>query len=407
MSTQAAPQSLISVRTALIAVLVGAISFASLLVLSAFAPELRDKNTAGLHAYSKSALGYNFAVNLLQELGYTTEISQDLNILTYRPDPDFLILTPANRYDSDELSDVDFDQDGPTLVVLPKRWGFRDPLNRRFQGRTGFVSLDDINRLAGVVDDSIEVRRVDAMTELDGPSGALPVTFLENTQLMKSDELIPVIGNRDGVMLGRISNTQIYILADPELFNTHGLSHVENAQAMLVGMREMIGKGKGISVIFDTTLHGFERSRNLLRMLFEPPLLGATLFGFATAILLGWGAFLRFGRPAEAPAEIATGRQSLIESTSGLFQQTGQQASLAEDYEALAARQTLRGLGYSEDVSTDQALAILDERYRKEKRERSDLKPRPTPGHVSSAHQLLQFAQDYHTWKEELSDERE
>lgn len=407
MSKAVKTQPLISVRTALIAVLVGAISFSSLLVLSAFAPELRDKNQAGLHAYSKSALGYNFAVNLLTEIGYEVEISQDENLLLYPRDPSLLILTPANRYDSDELEEISFDSDSPSLVVLPKRWGFRDALNRRFQGRTGFVSLADVTQLANVLDDQISLTRAEGVTELTSVQGNLPVSFVENTQFMNGDALVPIISGDDGVVFGRLQNTEIYILSEPELFNTHGLSHEENAQAMLVAVTEMTGDGSSFSVIFDTTLHGFERSRNLLRMLFEPPLLGATLFAFATAILLGWGAFLRFGRPSELPAEIATGRQSLIESTSGLFRQTEQQASLAEDYEVLANRLTVRSLGYLEDVTPEQAKQILDDRQKKEQRDRPDLKDRPTADAVVSAHQLLQFAQDYHTWEEELTDERE
>ena len=87
----------ITLKTALIAIIVGVLSFAALIVLSAFAPELRDKNQAGLHAYSKSALGYNFAVRLLQETGFDVEISREIWRLEYSDRSSLLILTPANR----------------------------------------------------------------------------------------------------------------------------------------------------------------------------------------------------------------------------------------------------------------------------------------------------------------------
>ena len=65
--SETASSALISLRTALIIVIIGVLSFSSLFVLLAFAPDLQDKNYAGPHAYSKSALGYNFSAELLKE----------------------------------------------------------------------------------------------------------------------------------------------------------------------------------------------------------------------------------------------------------------------------------------------------------------------------------------------------
>ncbi|MAK60459.1 MAG: hypothetical protein CMK09_05735 [Ponticaulis sp.] len=398
----------ITFRTALIAVIIGVVSFSALIVLSAFAPELRDKNQAGLHAYSKSALGYNFAVRLLQETGYEVQISRETWRLEYSGQSDLLILTPANRYDADELAEVNLDRAGdPTLIILPKRWGPADVFNRRYFGRTSIISPESVTRLLADAFEGITAVQTDPADEMQFNGRAVETVFTEKMQLITGDTISPIIANDEGVLFGRLEETDVYIVSDPELFNTHGLNKPQNAAVMLDIMETLAGDGFRIPVIFDTTLHGFERDKNLLRLLFEPPVLAATLFGIATALLLGWSAFLRFGRPREAPAEIATGRQSLIESTAGLFKQTEQQASLAEDYDGLATRLTLKSLGFAEDLPPDQADQILARRAEKRKEDKPDLPSRPDPSQVSSAYQLLHFAQTYHTWKEELSDDRE
>lgn len=398
----------ITLKTALIAIIVGVLSFAALIVLSAFAPELRDKNQAGLHAYSKSALGYNFAVRLLQETGFDVEISREIWRLEYSDRSSLLILTPANRYDADELAEVNFERSGdPTLIILPKRWGPADVFNRRFQGRTSILSTDSVTRLLADAFEDISVIQTAPVEDVRFYGDRMKTVFTEKTQLISGDTISPIVETDDGTLFGRVEGTYVFIISDPEIFNTHGLSKPENAAMMMAVIEELAGGGFQIPIIFDTTLHGFERNKNLLRLLFEPPVLAATLFGIATALLLGWSAFLRFGRPRAAPPEIATGRQSLIESTAGLFKQTEQQASLAEDYDALATRLVLKSLGFTDDIPADQADQILARRAQRRKADKPDLSSRPDPAHVTSPHQLLHFAQNYHTWKEELSDDRE
>ncbi|MAP93615.1 MAG: hypothetical protein CMK07_01575 [Ponticaulis sp.] len=408
MSSTPTSQPLVSVRTALIAVLVCALSFASVVVLTAFAPEFEDKDQAGLHAYSRSALGYNFAVRLLQDVGYDVEISRDPSLLRTSYRRSLLILTPASRYDADELGEVDFERgENPTLIVLPKRWGFKNNFNPRHQGRTGLLQVEQVSELTEEVVEGLKVKRVEQLTgfRIDGEE-ANP-QFTSTVQLLDGDGIRPIFESDQGVMFGQVEGTRTFILSEPELFNTHGLSHPENAQVMLSMIEEMIGEGLNFPIIADTTLHGFERSRNLLKKLFEPPLLGVTLVALGTAILLGWSAFLRFGRPRDPEPEIATGRQSLIESTAGLFRQTEQEASLAGDYEQVARRMTLRSLGLPEDTPPDQADALIKRRETYARAENPDLPARPDASEVSSAGSLLHFAQNYHAWNEELKNERE
>ena len=399
---------ILSMRTAIIAVAVGVVSFASVIILSAFAPDLENRDRAGLHAYSTSALGYNFAFNLLQQVGYETSISRNPAELQTRVTNGLLILTPASGYDADELEDVQYYRGGyPTLIVLPKRTGYADRTNPRHYEQTSLYSIGRVEPLVDVLNSSIELTRVESLNSaiINGRSHALDLTG--DVQVMRSNALLPILSNGDDVLLGRLAGENTYILSEPELFNTHGLSKLENARVMEAFMTEIMHPKFGNRIVFDTTLHGFERNRNLLRLLFQPPILGATIFAFATALLLGWSAFLRFGRPTRPEQAVATGRQSLIESTAGLFRQTEKEASLAGDYEDLARRQAISAIGYREELSKDQMEEVLHQRDIRLQAAEPDAPKRPDTGSVGSPAQLVQFAKEFHAWKRKLTDECE
>ncbi len=409
MSTQSETTGqIISVKTALVAVLIAAISFASVVVLSAYAPELRDRRTAGLHAYSTSALGYNFAAELLSRQGYDVQISRDTGNLREASREGILILTPASAYDDDELEEVNFDRNGqPTLVVLPKRNGLRDRTNSRHYGMTVELPLEPLGRLLEPLSGDISLHRIAPADEVQLMGETLPVVFTDPVQVLHPEGIEPVLSIDGGVLLGRVPGTRIYILSDPELMNTHGLAHRENAEILVRLMDQLTAKAGAGHIIFDTTMHGFQRSRDLLRLIFEPPLLGATLFAMATMILLGWAAFLRFGRPQAEPPVAATGRQSLIESTAGLFRQTNREPALAGDYEKLARRMIIRELGYPEDLPIDEMDRILKQREARVRSKHADAPPWPDPAKVRTHSQLMNFVKDFHVWKREMSDERE
>lgn len=72
-STSASP---FSARVVGVLIAVAAISFGAVLVMAGWAPEMRDRNQAGPHPYSTSAIGYNGFVRLLESAGYPVEVSR-------------------------------------------------------------------------------------------------------------------------------------------------------------------------------------------------------------------------------------------------------------------------------------------------------------------------------------------
>lgn len=396
-------QGFISLRSALIAVLIGVISFSSLIVLMAFAPDLEDKDYAGPHAYSKSALGYNFAVKILENTDHYVDISRDPGFLEDEYGYGLLVLTPANKRDQKELDDANFDRTDPTLLVLPKRWGFASFTNKRHQAQVGELDLQNVSALLQPIDDAFGMRRVSAVSMVDYQGRNYSAAFTDRTQIITSGPITPIISIDEGVIFGRVENTNLYILTDPELMNTHGLRSIENARLLISMFDEMTGSDPGFPIIFDTTLHGFERTRNLLRMLFEPPLLAATLFALATALLLGWGAFVRFGRLPQPEPVFATGRATLIESTSGLFTQTEREVSVADDYADLAKRLAIHELGYGDDLAPAQIDHILENSEKQSAAKNGRHATQPDPTNVKTPGQLVSFAQAYHQWKKDLN----
>src|SRR5262249_15774417 len=125
-------------------------------------------------------------------------------------------------------------------------------------------------------DDSSTMRDLTLLKlSIEGP---LQLGAVQDLQTVAADDLLPVLTTSDGkIVVGRLKTQgtlEIYGLAEPDLLNTQGLANLATARAAIALLEGLRGQG---GITFDVTLHGFERSRSLLRLAFEPPLLAATL----------------------------------------------------------------------------------------------------------------------------------
>src|SRR3990167_2744175 len=139
-----APQSAspFSARIVAILIAIAAVSFGAVLVMAGWAPELRDRNRAGDHPYSTSAIGYNGFVRLLESAGYPVKISRAKGDLESRTWGLMIVTLPAYGGFGD-LKDRTLQS--ATLVVLPKWEGRTDPLNAARQADTKFVEARFLN----------------------------------------------------------------------------------------------------------------------------------------------------------------------------------------------------------------------------------------------------------------------
>lgn len=346
----------ISTRVAAILIAIAIVAFGGILVLAGWAPEMSQRSRAGEHPYSTSAIGYNGFVRLLEAQGYPVRISRLDQDMESRQGGLMIITLSANQ----RLPDLDAAAyQYPTLVVLPKWEGRIDPLDQTRQADTSFLNARVLNdRLRPYYPDG-EILRIPAPSRIKTPFGEASITPDVRLQLIRSDALQPLAGDKAGILLGYDSDRQIYVLSDPDLINTFGLARLENA-TFATRMVSFLRADNAEPILFDATLHGFQRSENLLKMLFSVPFIGATLVALASALLLGWGAAIRFGPPAREGRAIALGKQALADNSAGLVTMARRETRMAGGYAALIRRRLAAALGLPRGLSESQLAEMFD-----------------------------------------------
>jgi hypothetical protein len=356
MNQESDTESPFSARTASVLIAVATLAFGAIFVLAGWSPELRDRNLAGDHPYSTSALGYGGLVKFLQTLGYPVRVTRNERELESSPDS-LLIVTIPERSSSSILNDTNISRGA--LVVLPKWTGLTDPVNPRRQFDTQFVSARYLNNMLERIDGDAEIVRADPgspVTSEFGNFSLLPDTQL---QLIKSDNLETIAGTRQGALLAYDPVRGLFLLSDPDVLNTFGLASAENA-AFAIAMMNHLREGESRPILLDATLHGFTISRNLLQMIFSIPFLGATLVAVSSALLLGWAAIVRFGPTAPPERAIALGKQALADNSAGLVRMARRESKMAPAYLAVMRRRLAQELGVSRKISDSELSGFLD-----------------------------------------------
>ncbi len=143
----------------------------------------------------------------------------------------------------------------------------------------------------------------------------------------RAHDFEPIIETDDGgVLLGKLRDRQIWILADPDLIANHGIIAGDNAALVLALIDRMrsVDNTTGNAdddrtVIFDETLHGNKAAPSPWHELVEMPLVLATLAGLLAACVLLWSAMGRFGAPVPARLGLEPGKGFLIANTAALI----------------------------------------------------------------------------------------
>ncbi len=423
------PSQRFSIRTVVALILVGVFSLSALTVLSAYAPDLRNGDDGGAHPLSRSAVGFAGIVRLLGDSGQPVLLSR--GPLHADSSEGLLILTPGPQHASRALEAVH--HDGAVLVVLPK-WGVQ-PL----PGKPSWV------KAIGLYDERVVARPVSQLgadqEEDEDTAAAKPVSggrgahqaetaatvvsrrpavgrprlsrpdgspfagdlgAIDRLQTISGPNWIPVIVDETGAaVLAMDSVTGAYVLADPDLLNTQGLKSPARAVAALHLMR-LIWAGGG-PVIFDLTLHGFQRPRSVARLMLEPPMLGATLALLAATALIAYQAFVRFGPGRRQGRAIALGKRALADNSAGLVRLARREHRMAGPYAQLVRASVARAIGAPRNLDGEALDAFLDrlggtlgshDRYSALAAEARGAK---TPG------DLIRVARKLHRWRLEMT----
>ncbi|KCZ51777.1 DUF4350 domain-containing protein [Hyphomonas pacifica] len=356
MSRKAQTESPFSARVVGILLAIAILSFGGIMVLAGWSPELRDRNKAGDHPFSTSALGYNGFVQLLEAQNYPVMISRSERTLT-ETDWGVLVLTLSARGMNDALED--YTPDRTTLVVLPKWTGQMDPTNQKWQRDAKFARATDINDLLSDLSIEAEIGRIDVPWETETPFGKMALKPDKKMQIVRSDNLEPIVSVGNGYLFSKVPDKPIYILSDPDMINTFGLSNIANAR-FAMQMINYLRYDYSEPIIFDATLHGFVRSENLMQMVFDVPFIGATLAALASALLLGWAALVRFGPPAREGRTIALGKQALADNSAGLVTMARRESRMAPGYLQMIRRRVAREIGAPKTLTETQLAALFD-----------------------------------------------
>ena len=372
-----------SPRAALGLVAVGAIAF--LVLLYAIGAGLTGGgNNGGGHALSKGLTGYAGLARLLESTGVEVIRARDPGRLT---DAGLLILTPPHDADGAEVARIveAHRYSGPTLVVMPK-WVQVPAAGNG--ARPGWVALAGTRRATwtGSLAKGLDValgRVESADFALGGQAVALGDGNAMQSLTIPKEAAIPLVtGSRNTTLVAYLNDSGSYpaldewsgwtpsdepdedlfplvIVAEPDLLDNRGLANKTVALAALALLRRVRDGNEG-PVIFDVTLNGLGRARNLLTLAFTPPFLAATLALLLAALAAGWRGFIRFGPPRVAARTIAYGKTALVENSAGLIRRAGRIRLLGAPYAALVTQRTLRALGLppgSDPAAIDSAQA--------------------------------------------------
>ena len=154
-----------STRTVAVLILVGVITFVAMLVLGAYAPDLRSGRNGGAHALSNAATGYSGIVRLAEATGRGPQIVRDVRKLDTE---DLVVLTPETGA-TDMTKVLEQRLVKPTLVILPKWQTIGD---RSHSGWVRFVDFKPTSEADGVLAPK------NRLTTTRYPSGGRPLQAL-------------------------------------------------------------------------------------------------------------------------------------------------------------------------------------------------------------------------------------
>ncbi len=321
-------------------IVAGLVSFAAFVMLLSWGGQAGGRSGGRGTALSVAAIGFKGIVDLTDDF-YETDLIRSGDQL-YTGDLVVVALEPeTERSEVERLLNQRYDR--PTVLILPKWDVVRDPDRRGWVRSLGPGLGSTAERL---FEDDVEVSslnqrqagrgRARGYDILRGVSAPLPAS----PQVIEGRGLDPLLTTPDGDMLvARFEDQPLYIVADPDLLNNHGISDPDRARAAVQMLAAMKPDATG-PIYFDLTVNGYGGGRSLLKSMLEPPFLAMTLALIAAAFLAGLHGAMRFG-PARPPARaIPFGKAALVENSAGLVR--------------LARRDVRLGGGYA-DVVRDEA----------------------------------------------------
>jgi len=384
----------------LLVVAIGTAAFIAMLVLGAYAPDLRSGHNGGAHALSNAATGFSGLVRLAEETGRKPRIVRSQDELG---SDDLVVITP--EHGSVPLGDIlGLRGEKNTLLILPKWDSESDKAGNGWVRVSGLLPKEDPEQTLAPAT-PLKISRHKSQREAlqtVGNDATPEMQFFAPrvVQTMANKDLRPIVTDSEGrIVLAQLGKRAFYILADPDLFNNHGMADERNARAALATL-DYLNSSEDAAVLFDVTTNGLGRARSPLKLAFDPPFLAVTLTIFAAMLLAAIQALVRFGSPRRAERAIAFGKSALIDNSAALVRKAGREARLGPRYVDVIRDRAAALFRLPANSSSEQ----LDERLEalNPKRSFEQLSAR-TAGAQTRA-ELLAAAKSLHQWVEEVQE---
>ena len=320
-----------SVRTVAILLAVGILAFIAMLVLGAYAPDLRSGRDGRAHALSNAAVGYSGIVRLAEATGRNPQVVRNPRQLAGE---DLVVLTPETGA-TDMTKALAARGAKPTLVILPKWRTSVDPTHSGWARFVDFRDVDDVERVLAP-QYKLKVTRYASggrpLRALSWMPRSIAFAAPRPVQTITGLDVRPILTDADGhVVLGQIGGGPLYVLADPDLLSNIGMRDAARARAALE-LLDWLNATGAKTITFDVTLNGFGASPSPLKLLFDPPFLAMTLTLAAAVLLAGVQATARFGPARRRARAIAFGKTALIDNAAALVRKAGRQGRLGPRY---------------------------------------------------------------------------
>ena len=180
-------------------------------------------------------------------------------------------------------------------------------------------------------------------------------TLPEAVQLIRSEEMTPIVGGEDGMLLGEIklkgrhgADGIIWVLSDPDVLSNHGIVKGDNGAFMLAvidALRSWNNGDPNAPIVFDETAHGFLESRSSpVALPFRFPFVFVTALAFAAAALLVLSGMRRFGAAVAPKPVLDFGKANLIGNSARLLDYSGHHAAVLERYIGMTLSSTAGAL---------------------------------------------------------------
>ncbi len=404
---EGASRQVFSPSVAIAIVLVGVFAFSAFVTLLAYAPDLQRDIRCRANVYSKCAVGFAGLDELVTASGSPSVINRTQ--LPAGRTLGLVIATPEAGGDSN-ISGLGFS--GPVLVVLPKWTVQIDPTHLSWGKKEGLIEPGDMPQK-----DILAAVKVARLTGVARPSltGAAGTPFqgltlapgpIDSLQSLTAKDWTPVLTDAAGdVVMARMPNSDIFVLADPDLLNTQGLADIDTMSSAVTIVRTL--RASEGPVIFDVTLNGYKLDHNALKLMFDPPFLAVTLCIFGALVLAGLQAFFRFGAVRRAGRVFALGKEALTDNSAQLIRLARREAKMAPRYAALTQAAAAKAVGAPRDLAGPGLTAFLDRLggQRGAATKLSDLTGEADQVHDRKS--LLGLAQRLYRWRLEMTRERQ